>query len=80
MYRVTCCTDNVMTTFFHRHWILNAVPSIGTHAAIRFIKEKFLIGELSIAEAAQALMASVHMVTADLEAIRLVEASQPKRF
>ncbi|KAG8003720.1 Vitellogenin-2, partial [Nibea albiflora] len=45
----------------YRHWILNAVPAIGTHAALRFIKEKFLIGELSVAEAAQALLASVHM-------------------
>lgn len=80
MSRVKCATDNVMTPFFHRYWILNAVPAIGTHVAIRFIKEKLLVGELSIAEVAQALIASVHMVTADLEAIRLVEASQPKRF
>ncbi|XP_018528704.1 vitellogenin-2 [Lates calcarifer] len=57
----------------HRHWILNAVPAIGTHAALRFIKEKFLANELTIAEAAQALLASVHMVTADLEAIKLAE-------
>lgn len=59
-----------------RHWILNAVPAIGTHAALRFIKEKFLANELTIAEAAQALLASVHMVTADLEAIKLAEVSQ----
>ncbi|XP_062252051.1 vitellogenin-2-like [Platichthys flesus] len=57
----------------HRHWLLNAIPAIGTHTALRFIKEKFLIGELTIAEVAQALLASVHMVTADLEAIKLVE-------
>nr|AKK31327.1 vitellogenin B [Larimichthys crocea] len=57
----------------YRRWILNAVPAIGTHAALRFIKEKFLTGELSVAEAAQALIASVHMVTADLEAIKLAE-------
>ncbi|GLD50052.1 vitellogenin-2-like protein [Lates japonicus] len=57
----------------HRHWILNAVPAIGTHAALRFIKEKFLANELTVAEAAQALVASVHMVTADLEAIKLAE-------
>ncbi|XP_060934605.1 vitellogenin-2-like [Limanda limanda] len=57
----------------HRHWLLNAVPAIGTHTALKFIKEKFLIGELTIAEVAQALLASVHMVTADLEAIKLVE-------
>lgn len=63
--------------FFPRHWILNAVPAIGTHASIRFLKEKFIAGELTIAEAAGALMASVHLVTADLEAIKLIEVSQP---
>uniref|UniRef100_A0A8C4ICX9 Phosvitin n=1 Tax=Dicentrarchus labrax TaxID=13489 RepID=A0A8C4ICX9_DICLA len=57
----------------YRHWILNAVPAIGTHAALRFLKEKFLAAELTIAEAAQALLASVHMVTADLEAIKIAE-------
>ncbi|XP_071386640.1 vitellogenin-2-like isoform X6 [Centroberyx affinis] len=57
----------------YRHWILNAVPAIGTHVALRFIKEKFIADDLTIAEAAQALIASVHMVTADLEAIKLVE-------
>lgn len=66
-----------MIFLFPRHWILSAVPAIGTHVAIRFLKEKFIAGELTIAEAAQALMASVHMVTADLEAIKLVEAGQP---
>uniref|UniRef100_A0A8D0ARZ0 Phosvitin n=1 Tax=Sander lucioperca TaxID=283035 RepID=A0A8D0ARZ0_SANLU len=54
----------------YRHWILNAVPAIGTHAALTFFKEKFLAGEVTIAEAAQALLASVHMVTADLEVIK----------
>ncbi|XP_059196629.1 vitellogenin-2-like [Centropristis striata] len=57
----------------HRHWILNAIPAIGTHTALRFLKEKFIAGELTMAEAAQALLASVQMVTADLEAIKLVE-------
>ncbi|XP_076007428.1 vitellogenin-2-like [Genypterus blacodes] len=58
----------------HRHWLLSAVPAIGTHSALRLIKEKFIIDELTIAETAKALVASVHMVTADLEAIKLVEA------
>lgn len=61
-----------------RHWILNAVPAIGTHVALRFLKEKFLAGELTIAEFAQALVASVHMVTADLEAIKLAEVREVK--
>nr|ADZ57173.1 vitellogenin Ab [Morone saxatilis] len=55
----------------YRHWVMNAVPAIGTHVALRFLKEKFLAAELTIAEAAQALLASVHMVTADLEAIKI---------
>lgn len=63
--------------FFPRHWILSAVPAIGTHASIRFLKEKFIAGELTTTEAAQALMVSVHEVTADLEAIKLIEVSQP---
>ncbi|XP_033477698.1 vitellogenin-2-like isoform X1 [Epinephelus lanceolatus] len=57
----------------HRHFILHAIPAIGTHVALKFLKEKFIAGELTIAEAAQALLASVHMVTADLEAIKLAE-------
>ncbi|XP_070687930.1 vitellogenin-2-like [Pempheris klunzingeri] len=57
----------------YRHWILNAVPAIGTHTALRLLKEKFLADELTVAETAQALLASVHMVTADLEAIKLAE-------
>ncbi|XP_010782071.1 vitellogenin-2-like [Notothenia coriiceps] len=57
----------------YRHWILNAIPAIGTHVSLKFIKEKFLAGELTVAEVSQALLASVHMVTADLEAIKLAE-------
>ncbi|KAM6938693.1 vitellogenin-2-like [Lycodopsis pacificus] len=57
----------------HRHWILNIVPAIATPAALRFVKDKFLADELTIVEAAQALLASVHMVTADLEAINLLK-------
>ncbi|KAM9848968.1 vitellogenin-1-like [Aulostomus maculatus] len=58
----------------YRQWILDAIPVIGTPAALRFIKEKFEMDELSVAEAAQALIASIHMVTANTEAIKLVEA------
>ncbi|CAJ1060691.1 vitellogenin 2 [Xyrichtys novacula] len=56
-----------------RHWILNAIPAIGTHVPLKFFKEKFLVGELTIAEAAQVLLSSVHMVTADLEVIKFAE-------
>ncbi|XP_029905083.1 vitellogenin-like isoform X6 [Myripristis murdjan] len=57
-----------------RHWILDAIPAIGTSVTLRFIKEKLLVNELTLAEATQALVASMHMVTADPEAIKIVEA------
>ncbi|XP_033936659.1 vitellogenin-2-like [Pseudochaenichthys georgianus] len=57
----------------YRHWILNAVPAIGTHVALKFIKEKFLAGELTLAEVSYGLLASVHKVTADLESIKLAK-------
>ncbi|KAM4629838.1 vitellogenin-like [Polymixia lowei] len=58
----------------YRQWIWDAIPAIGTPVALRFIKEKFLTDDISIAEVTQALVASMHMVTADLEAIKIVEA------
>uniref|UniRef100_H3BVT1 Vitellogenin 2 n=1 Tax=Tetraodon nigroviridis TaxID=99883 RepID=H3BVT1_TETNG len=57
----------------YRNWILHAIPAIGSHTAVRLLKEKFIAGELTIPEAAQALIASVHMVTADIEVIKLFE-------
>ncbi|XP_035508778.1 vitellogenin-like [Morone saxatilis] len=57
-----------------RQWILDSIPAIGTPVAMRFIKEKFLLDDLTVAEVAQALIASIHMVTANTEAIKLVEA------
>ncbi|XP_070817970.1 vitellogenin-1-like isoform X2 [Chaetodon trifascialis] len=58
----------------YRQWILDAIPAIGTSAALRFIKEKFLVDDMTVAETAQALIASIHMVTANTEVIKLVEA------
>ncbi|XP_041647048.1 vitellogenin-2-like isoform X8 [Cheilinus undulatus] len=63
----------------YRHWILNAIPAIGSHAALKFFKEKFMVDELTMVEAAQVLLSSVHMVTADLEAIRLIEELAAER-
>lgn len=57
---------------------MDAIPAIGTPAALKFIKEKYLTDELTVAEAAQALIASVHMVTANPESIKLVEVSLPQ--
>ena len=56
-----------------RQWLLEAIPVIGTPAALKFIKEKYLADELSIVEAAHSLVASVHMVTASPEVIKLIE-------
>lgn len=61
-----------------RNLILNAIPAIGTHTAVRFLKEEFVLQELTVAEATQALMASVHMVTPDVNTIKLFKASQPQ--
>ncbi|KAJ8408504.1 hypothetical protein AAFF_G00259180 [Aldrovandia affinis] len=54
-----------------RRWILDAVPAIGTRAALMFIKEKFLADDLTITEGAQALMVAMQLVKADLETIEL---------
>lgn len=55
--------------------MLSSIPAIGTHVALKFIKEKFVAGELTTAEAAQAIMSSLHLVTADLESIKLLEVT-----
>lgn len=67
------CTDSLTPFSSSRQWILDAIPVIGTPAALRFIKDKFSADELTVAEAAQALIASIHMVTASTEAIKQVE-------
>ncbi|KAM9761569.1 vitellogenin 2 [Menidia menidia] len=64
----------------YRHWMLSSIPAIGTNVALKFIKEKLIAGELTVAESAQALISSAFLVTADLEAIKLSEglAMTPK--
>ncbi|XP_049577313.1 vitellogenin 2 isoform X2 [Syngnathus scovelli] len=57
----------------HREWILNTIPAIGTHVTLRFIKEKFIAGEITFAEATRSLVAAVHTVTADTEALKLLQ-------
>ncbi|KAF4097788.1 hypothetical protein G5714_021796 [Onychostoma macrolepis] len=54
-----------------RKWILDAVPAVGTLAALKFIKKTFLAGELSIPEFTQVLLSTVHMVTANLDTIKM---------
>ncbi|XP_034085808.1 vitellogenin-1-like [Gymnodraco acuticeps] len=58
----------------YRQWVMDAIPATGTPAALKFIKDKYITGDLSVAETAQALIASVHMVTANTEAIKIIQA------
>ncbi|XDV22228.1 hypothetical protein PO909_027171 [Leuciscus waleckii] len=55
----------------YRRWLLDALPAVGTPVIVKFIKEKFLAGELSIPEFIQALVVALQMVTADLDTIQL---------
>ncbi|XP_048022072.1 vitellogenin-like [Megalobrama amblycephala] len=55
----------------YRRWLLDALPAVGTPAIVKFIKEKFLAGELTIPEFIQALVVALQMVTADLDTIQL---------
>ncbi|XP_056125714.1 vitellogenin-like [Rhinichthys klamathensis goyatoka] len=55
----------------YRRWLLDALPAVGTPVIVKFIKEKFLAGELTIHEFIQALVVALQMVTADLDTIQL---------
>uniref|UniRef100_A0A672PSY3 Vitellogenin-like n=1 Tax=Sinocyclocheilus grahami TaxID=75366 RepID=A0A672PSY3_SINGR len=55
----------------YRRWLLDALPSVGTPVIVKFIKEKFLAGELTLPEFIQALVVALQMVTADLDTIQL---------
>ncbi|XP_073718322.1 vitellogenin [Misgurnus anguillicaudatus] len=54
----------------YRRWLLDALPAVGTPVVVKFIKEKFLAGELNNSEFIQALVMALQMVTADLETIK----------
>nr|AIE43959.1 vitellogenin 5 [Misgurnus anguillicaudatus] len=56
----------------YRRWFLDALPAVGTPVVIKFIKEKFLAGELNNSEFIQALVMALQMVTADLETIQFI--------
>uniref|UniRef100_A0A8C2GGT2 Vitellogenin 2 n=1 Tax=Cyprinus carpio TaxID=7962 RepID=A0A8C2GGT2_CYPCA len=55
----------------YRRWILDALPAVGTPVIVKFIKEKFLAGELTLPEFIQALVVALQMITADLDTIQL---------
>ncbi len=59
-----------------RRWLLDALPSAGTPVTLKFIKEKFLAGELMVPEFIQALVVALQMVTADLDTIQLTAVSK----
>ncbi|XP_041913753.1 vitellogenin-like isoform X4 [Alosa sapidissima] len=58
----------------YRRFILDAIPVVGTPAAVKFIKEKFLAEDISVSETVQILLAAVHMVPSDREIIRLISS------
>lgn len=62
-----------------RQWILDSIVAVGTPAALRFIKEKFLNNEMKVAEMARAMIASVHMVTATRETLEIFKVRLPRR-
>ncbi|KAK7889450.1 hypothetical protein WMY93_025010 [Mugilogobius chulae] len=50
----------------HRLWILNAIPVLGSHISLKFIRNQIPLTEHeSFVEATSALMSTFHMVTAD---------------
>ncbi|XP_073500053.1 vitellogenin-1-like [Phyllobates terribilis] len=51
----------------YRRWFLDAVPSIGNHLSLRFLKVK--LRELSEFEAAQSVPLALHLIKADREAM-----------
>ncbi|XP_073718319.1 vitellogenin [Misgurnus anguillicaudatus] len=54
----------------YRRWLLDALPAVGTPVVVKFLKEKFLAGELKNYEFIQALVMALQMVTADLDTIK----------
>lgn len=60
-----------------RKWILDSIAAVGTPNALRFIKEKFLNDEMTVFETAQAIIASVHMVTATRETLKIFKVRLP---
>ncbi|XP_040216576.1 vitellogenin-1-like [Rana temporaria] len=56
----------------YRRWILDAIPAIGNHFSLRFLKLK--LKELSEFEAAQAVPLALHLIKADGEAIAEAKA------
>nr|XP_033772740.1 vitellogenin-1-like [Geotrypetes seraphini] len=52
-----------------RPWILDAIPAIANPMAIKFIREKIEMKELSELEAAQALLMGLHLIKADRDAL-----------
>uniref|UniRef100_A0A672Q0L3 Vitellogenin-like n=1 Tax=Sinocyclocheilus grahami TaxID=75366 RepID=A0A672Q0L3_SINGR len=63
-----------------RRWLLDALPSVGTPVIVKFIKEKFLAGELTLPEFIQALVVALQMVTADLDTIQLTSLAMHEKI
>ncbi len=85
VYRYKFVSSNFKGNFYYvfilnndsgRRWLLDALPSAGTPVTLKFIKEKFLAGELMVPEFIQALVVALQMVTADLDTIQLTAVSK----
>lgn len=62
-----------------RKWILDILAAVGTTDALRLIKDKFLKGEVETDQMAQAMVTSVHMVTATKETFEIFKVRVPQR-
>lgn len=63
-------TQLVFVVIF-RQWVLDSIAAIGTPAALRFLKDRFLKKEITAAEMAQVMIASAHMVTVTNETMEI---------
>ncbi|KAJ1171299.1 hypothetical protein NDU88_003162 [Pleurodeles waltl] len=57
----------------YRHWLLNAIPAVGTIDALKAIKQKIHNQELSPSEAAQAVTLAVQFAKADHQTLQVAQ-------
>ncbi|XP_067892712.1 vitellogenin-like [Heterodontus francisci] len=55
-----------------RRWIIFALPAVGTTGALRFLKSKIDQIDITMGDAAQALVVAMHQITADLQSLSVV--------
>uniref|UniRef100_UPI00398F8981 vitellogenin-like n=1 Tax=Pristiophorus japonicus TaxID=55135 RepID=UPI00398F8981 len=55
-----------------RRWIIFALPAVGTTGALKFLKTRIQRVEVTMGEAAQALVVAMHQITANLQSLSVV--------